>query len=512
MATPQERLANALQTLHALQAKGQNIVRSEHLTRDERELLVGRGFLRPVIRGWYIPSSPDATDGETTAWYAAYWEFVREYLSDRFDEDWVLAPEPSLLLHAGQWNVPRQLLVRAPSARNQTTDFIFGTSIYDLRLKPPSGADVMMLNGLRVYRPEAALIAASPGVFQSYPTELRTVLAVQRDASALLARLLEGGNSVVAGRLAGAFRNIGRDRDADEIVAAMKAAGYKIREDDPFRARIEGLVLGRDPSPYVQRIRLMWAQMREEIPPLFPSPPARINHIDGYLQRLDDLYVTDAYHSLSIEGYRVSPDLIERVRSGTWDPDGDPQDRQHKDAMAARGYWEAFQVVKDSVHAVLLGENPGAVADRDHGGWYRALFAPSVAAGLLKPANLAGYRNHPVYIRGSAHTPLPYEAVRDVMPVLFELLASETDPAVRVVLGHFVFVYIHPYMDGNGRTGRFLMNVMMAAGGYPWTVIPVTERKRYMAALESASAGGDIKPFATFLAERVRARAPEAHA
>jgi len=39
-----------------------------------------------------------------------------------------------------------------------------------------------------------------------------------------------------------------------------------------------------------------------------------------------------------------------------------------------------------------------------------------------------------------------------------------------MVLGHFVFVYIHPYLDGNGRIGRFLMNLMLAAGGYPWTV------------------------------------------
>jgi len=59
-------------------------------------------------------------------------------------------------------------------------------------------------------------------------------------------------------------------------------------------------------------------------------------------------------------------------------------------------------------------------------------------------------------------------------------------------------------MDGNGRMGRFLMNLMMAAGGYPWTVIPVTERNPYMAALEKASVGEDIKPFADFLAGLVK--------
>ena len=62
------------------------------------------------------------------------------------------------------------------------------------------------------------------------------------------------------------------------------------------------------------------------------------------------------------------------------------------------------------------------------------------------------------------YTPPPRIAVRDLMPLLFELLTEEQDPAVRVVLGHFVLVYIHPYMDGNGRMGRFLMNVMLAGG------------------------------------------------
>jgi Fic family protein len=92
------------------------------------------------------------------------------------------------------------------------------------------------------------------------------------------------------------------------------------------------------------------------------------------------------------------------------------------------------------------------------------------------------------------------------MPAFFDLLWEEPHPAVRVVLGHFIFVYIHPYMDGNGRVGRFLMNTMMASGGYPWTVIPVGDRNAYVNALEKASVGGDIAPFADFLAGLVKKR------
>jgi Fic family protein len=192
--------------------------------------------------------------------------------------------------------------------------------------------------------------------------------------------------------------------------------------------------------------------------------------------------------------------LIERVRSGSWSSEANEDDKKQKDAMAARGYWEASQQVRESIKRILNGKNAGSVADEDHGDWYRALFSPSITAGILKASDLAGYRNDLVYIGQSKHVPLNVDALRDAMPVLFELLQNESEASVRAVLGHFIFVFIHPYKDGNGRMGRFLMNVMLASGGYPWTVIPVEERKTYMNALEKASVNKDIGPFAKFLA------------
>ncbi|WP_286828304.1 MULTISPECIES: Fic family protein [Kordiimonas] len=504
MAAPSQKLADALEALKGLQDKGMSAIRSLDLSRTHRERLLRHGFLKAVMKGWYIPSRPDDTAGESTAWYASYWGFCASYLNSRFGDDWCLSAEQSLQLHTGNWLVPAQLLVRSPKAENTIVALPHNTSYYGVKANLPAPRQIEVKDGLRLYSLHAALIACSPVDYRQNALMLRTALALVKNASDILALLLEGEHSIIAGRLAGAFRNIGRDRIADEILATMQAADFTVRETDPFEDKLPPLGSGREASPLATRIRLMWQSMREPIAGRLPSPK-RVNDIETYLARVDDIYVTDAYHSLSIEGYRVSPDLIERVRSGDWNPDSIEEDKRHRDALAARGYWLAFQEVRKSVQKCLEGKNPGIVADYDHPAWYRELFAPSVTAGLLKPSDLAGYRNAPVYIRRSMHVPPPADAVRDAMPVLFDLLETEPDAGVRIILGHFIFVYIHPYIDGNGRTGRFLMNVMMAAGGYPWTVIPVERRDDYMAALEAASAGGNIVPFADFISELLRA-------
>jgi Fic family protein len=82
-------------------------------------------------------------------------------------------------------------------------------------------------------------------------------------------------------------------------------------------------------------------------------------------------------------------------------------------------------------------------------------------------------------------------------------IQNEPQPIVRAVLGQWLFGFIHPYMDGNGRMARFLMNLMMASGGYPWTIVRTTRRKQYLDALEAASADQNIIPFARFIREEM---------
>ena len=500
MATQADKLAQSLEVLTELRHMGRIAIRSRDLTRTHRERLLTAGFLQEVMKGWYIQSRPEQAAGDSTEWYVSYWGFCADYLRARFRDDWCLSPEQSLLLHAGNHTVPGQLLVRSSKGDNNAVSLPHDTCLFTVRSSIPGSSGLEVIDGLRVYSISAALIAASPGFFLKNEIETRAALALIGNASEVLPTLLDHGHTTIAGRLAGAFENIGRSRIADDIVQTMRAAGHEVRKSDPFTNRPTIQLPVDSRPPHVHRLRLLWSGMRESVISCFPPAPTTPVNVAAYLKSVEETFTTDAYHSLSIEGYQVSEELIERVKSGRWTPDGNEDDRIQRNALAVKGYWQAFQQVKKSLERIFDGENPGVVAYEDHGIWYREMFAPGVTAGLMRPSDLAGYRNEPVFISRSRHVPPRSAAVGDLMKTFFELLETEDDPAARVVLGHFVFVNIHPYMDGNGRISRFLMNVMMAAGGYPWVVIPVERRDEYMHSLEEASVDGDIGPFARFLA------------
>ena len=504
MATPNQKLVASLAQLQKLQGRGRRVFRSGELARVHRERLVRNGFLREVMKGWLISSSPDADPGDTTPWLASFWEFCAAYGTARFGQHWRLSPEQSLLRHAENTVIPQQIIIYTPKGANNTVELLFDTSLYDLRQKDtPPDADLTDRDGLRLLVPEAALIRVPEAFFVRHPVEAQVVLSRIRDAADVLGRLLDGGHSVIAGRLAGAFRRIGRGDVADEILSVMKRAGYDVREADPFEAEHAFGALSRARAPIVGRLQSLWETMREPVIAAFPEAPGLPKDTKAYLSFVDDIYRNDAYHSLSIEGYRVTPELIDRVRAGHWDPDHHDADRQSRDALAARGYWQAFRLVRAAISEITGGGEAGALVRKVHRDWYRELFQPCVAAGLIAASALAGYRNDAVFLRGSRHVPPRWEAVRDAMPALFDLLETEAEASVRAVLGHWLFGYIHPYPDGNGRTARFVMNAMLASGGYPWTVIRVEDRDVYLAALESASIDQDIGPFARFVADRV---------
>ena len=132
MATPHEKLADSLAVLKALQASGRRVFQSTEISRVHRERLLRNGFVQAVMRGWLISSSPSAGEGESTPWYASFWEFCARYCNDRFGDKWHLSPEQSLLLHAENTVIPTQVIVYATRGTGNLVKLLFGTSLYDL--------------------------------------------------------------------------------------------------------------------------------------------------------------------------------------------------------------------------------------------------------------------------------------------------------------------------------------------------------------------------------------------
>ena len=112
--------------------------------------------------------------------------------------------------------------------------------------------------------------------------------------------------------------------------------------------------------------------------------------------------------------------------------------------------------------------------------------------------NAGKYRNTNVLISGSAHRPVEHFLVEEKMRELvqwYDANKNKMHPIELAAEFHFRFVYIHPFIDGNGRTARLLMNLIFMRNGYPIAVIKNDARDEYMKALEPASTSGNLNDF-----------------
>ncbi|EQB85856.1 Fic family protein [Clostridium punense] len=113
--------------------------------------------------------------------------------------------------------------------------------------------------------------------------------------------------------------------------------------------------------------------------------------------------------------------------------------------------------------------------------------------------NYAGnYRDQQVIIAGAKHIPPEPFLVREKMEEFIKWYNNEAvklHPLERAALVHIIFVGIHPFIDGNGRTSRLLLNLELMKNGYPPIVIRVENRLKYYAALDKAHTTGDNNDF-----------------
>jgi Fic family protein len=119
--------------------------------------------------------------------------------------------------------------------------------------------------------------------------------------------------------------------------------------------------------------------------------------------------------------------------------------------------------------------------------------------------NAGQYRSLPVRIVGTTHEPPPAWAVPSAMESWAEWLASASNtlaPIPLAALAHHKFVAIHPFIDGNGRTGRLLLNLILLRAGYPPTIITHTSRRQYYRVLAQADKGNPV-PLVNFVGQAV---------
>lgn len=162
-----------------------------------------------------------------------------------------------------------------------------------------------------------------------------------------------------------------------------------------------------------------------------------------------------------------------------------------RDTFEALGHAKAYDFM-----FTLLGRREITEADAltMHRMFYKDI--DSAAAGR--------YRDCPVIVTGSRYAVCKADKIPGEMDALFAWAASERDkyhPVEFAAQLHKRFVFIHPFVDGNGRLSRLLMNTVLIQNGYMLAVIPPILRQEYISLLERAHR--DDRPFMDFIAERV---------
>lgn len=222
---------------------------------------------------------------------------------------------------------------------------------------------------------------------------------------------------------------------------------------------------------------------KRELDKLRPFPPSVVRRLN------EEFTIEWTYNSNAIEGNTLSLQETELVinRGITI---GGKSLQEHFEAI---NHVEAIKLIKDFI---------------DKREDLSEVFILRVHEAILKNIDdleAGKYRRHNVRIMGAIH--LPPNAVK-VKKLMNEMVAwyHENNHILSIpelaALMHYKLVNIHPFMDGNGRTARLLMNFILIRNGYPPAVILNVDRKRYYRVLKDADAG-ELEEFLNFVGKAI---------
>ncbi|OPX88159.1 Fic family protein [Pelotomaculum sp. PtaB.Bin117] len=208
---------------------------------------------------------------------------------------------------------------------------------------------------------------------------------------------------------------------------------------------------------------------------------------EGELKCLQEEFLVEfTYNSNAIEGNTLTLKETAMVLEGiTIDK------KPLKDHLEAVGHRDAFlyiqQLIKDKApfsERVIKDVHSLVLMDR--------------------PEDKGVYRRIPVRIADAYHEPpQPYLVPGQMEQLITEFEKKKLHPIESAALFHLKFQGIHPFIDGNGRTGRLILNFMLMQNGYPPTQIKFVDRKRYYECFDSYHSEGSTEPMIKLIAEYV---------
>nr|CAI5843393.1 unnamed protein product [Callosobruchus analis] len=206
--------------------------------------------------------------------------------------------------------------------------------------------------------------------------------------------------------------------------------------------------------------------------------------LDSFEAVKKQAYFLHIYHTVGIEGNTMTVEQL-RYLLETGQVVSGKSLIEHNEVI---GLEKAMQYVKLLVRQDYIGINEIL-------GIHRRVM------GHVDPIASGVFRNKNVFV--SSHSPPFYEEVPSLMDSYVEWLNSEEAQSMHPVryaaLAHYKLVDIHPFIDGNGRTSRLIMNLILLRAGYPPVIIMKEQREKYYDTLKTANMG-DVRPFVRFLA------------
>jgi Fic family protein len=200
------------------------------------------------------------------------------------------------------------------------------------------------------------------------------------------------------------------------------------------------------------------------------------------LNNIDKKFLGDFIsNSLSFET-DITRDEVEKVLNGQ------TEEVDSKKVLLVKNHYEAFLFVVDLIkNEIELDENK----------------LKDLHEVLMQDIDIGGlYRNVDISIKGSNHTPPSHIKVYDRMKKYFDVLESGSkDLWELIAFSHVQLAKIHPFLDGNGRCARLVLNYMLMKNKLLPIVIPYDDRRRYFDALENFKVNKDIVPFVEYIKE-----------